>query len=106
MLHRIARVFGRKASLKPASLPFEIEVEESSLNISCVASCFLLDEMAIFNVLPKVKLSSHPEWMHTTHLKEGRYSLVLAAGECLQTSALDYFQILSCISGYQLLYQT
>jgi SAM-dependent methyltransferase len=61
------------------------------LNDSGVASCFLLDETAVFDVLPDVKLAEHPKWMHVTHLREGRYSLILTAGEHLRSSQLNVF---------------
>lgn len=56
-----------------------------------VARSFLLDETAVFSVLPKTELPSHPRWMHVTHLREVRYSLILTAGECLYSSELSLF---------------
>ncbi|MGD8217483.1 class I SAM-dependent methyltransferase [Pseudomonas thivervalensis] len=61
------------------------------MNDTSVASYFLLDDTAVFDVLPEVKLAGHPQWMHVTHLREGRYSLVLTAGEHLRSSQLNVF---------------
>jgi SAM-dependent methyltransferase len=61
------------------------------LNDSGVASFFLLDETAVFDVLPEVKLAEHPQWMPVAHLREGRYSLILTAGERLRSSQLNVF---------------
>jgi SAM-dependent methyltransferase len=61
------------------------------LNDSGVASCFLLDETAVFDVLPDVKQSEHPKWMHVTHMREARYSLILTAGEHLRSHELKVF---------------
>jgi len=61
------------------------------LNDSGVASYFLLDETAVFDVSPEVELAEHPQWMHVTHLREGRYSLILTAGEHLRSSKLEVF---------------
>ncbi|WP_434704816.1 class I SAM-dependent methyltransferase [Pseudomonas sp. Z1-12] len=58
---------------------------------SGAASSFLLDETAVFDVLPGVKPAEHPKWMHVTHLREGRYSLILTAGEHLRSSELQVF---------------
>ncbi|WP_434653789.1 class I SAM-dependent methyltransferase [Pseudomonas sp. R3-56] len=65
--------------------------EKSRLNDSGAASYFLLDETAAFAVLPEVKPVGHPQWMHVTHLREARYSLILTAGEHLRSSQLDVF---------------
>ncbi|WP_434579617.1 class I SAM-dependent methyltransferase [Pseudomonas sp. Z5-35] len=61
------------------------------MNDAGAASCFLLDETAIFDVLPEVKQAEHPQWMHVMHLREARYSLILTAGEHLRSSRLNVF---------------
>ncbi|WP_434560897.1 class I SAM-dependent methyltransferase [Pseudomonas sp. R1-6] len=58
------------------------------MNDAGVANHFLLDETAVFDVLPEVRRAEHPRWMHVTHLREGRYSLILTAGERLRSSTL------------------
>ncbi|RIJ09405.1 class I SAM-dependent methyltransferase [Pseudomonas sp. 91RF] len=90
MLHRIAQALGRRTSTLSSRFHPPPAIHRDFADPS-LSSSFLLDESGPFVVNPEVKLSHHPQWMYPTHLREPRYSLVLAAGESLETRALQVY---------------
>ncbi|MDB5980209.1 MAG: class SAM-dependent methyltransferase [Pseudomonas sp.] len=68
-----------------------IDTQVNRINSTGYPSFFLLDENAVFDVHSTYSLTASPRWMYPTHLKEARYSLVLTAGESLQSSEFCVF---------------
>jgi SAM-dependent methyltransferase len=57
------------------------------MSIPCSKDAFVLDESADLGITTDAK-TDHPRWVYPIHLDEARYSLVLVAGERLETGSI------------------